>query len=135
MTLIKVADGRLGGTERFKTAGGQRAVYCSRVRTLVDAVYDWSRFSSLPRGYDWIRGGLTAQRVSAADMVGAAIRYGNQRTLRRIGVLLEREGVDEALLLRIEKKVRPSTSLIPWIPVNARRGRTIRRWGVILNEQ
>ena len=135
MTLIKVADGRLGGTERFKTAGGQRAVYCSRVRTLVDAVYDWSRFSSLPRGYDWIRGELTAQRVSAADMVGAAIRYGNQRTLRRIGVLLEREGVDEALLLRIEKKVRPSTSLIPWIPVNARRGRTIRRWGVILNEQ
>ncbi len=135
MTLIKVADKRLGGTESFKTGQGQRAVYSSRVRTLVDAVYDWSRFSSLPRGYEWICRELIAQKVSAASLVRAAIRYGNQRTLRRIGVLLEREGVEEGLLLRIEKKVKPSTSLIPWIPVNARRGKTSRRWGVILNEQ
>lgn len=135
MTLIKVADNRLGGTESFKTAQGQRAVYSSRVRTLVDAVYDWSRFSSLPRGYEWIREELTAQRVSAADLIRTAIRYGNQRTLRRIGVLLEQEGVEEALLLRIENKVKPSTGLIPWIPVNAGRGKTNRRWGVILNEQ
>jgi predicted transcriptional regulator of viral defense system len=135
MTLIKVADNRLGGTESFKTAQGQRAVYSSCVRTLVDAIYDWSRFSSLPRGYEWIRKELTAQRVSAADLIRTAIRYGNQRTLRRIGLLLERENVAEELLLRIEKKVKPSTSLIPWIPVNARRGRTFRRWGVILNEQ
>jgi len=135
MTLIKVADNRLGGTESFKTAQGQQAVYASRTRTLVDAVYDWSRFSSLPRGYEWIRGELIAQNVSAESLVRTAIRYGNQGTLRRIGVLLEREGVAEGLLLRIEKNVRPSTSLIPWIPVNARHGETIRRWGVILNER
>ena len=135
MTLIKVSDDRLGSTERFKTEEGQTAVYSSRVRTLVDAVYDWSRFSSLPRGYEWIRKELIGQKVRAADLVRAAIRYGNQRTLRRIGVLLEQEGVEEALLLRIENKVKPSTSLIPWIPVNAGRGKTNRRWGVILNEQ
>ena len=134
ITLIKVADRRLGSVESFKTAQGRRAVYSSLARTLVDAVYDWSRFSSLPRGYEWIGRELIAQRVSAADIVGDAIRYGNQRTLRRIGVLLERQGVEEALLLRIEKKIRPSTSLIPWIPINARRGETNRRWGVILNE-
>jgi predicted transcriptional regulator of viral defense system len=135
ITLIKVADNRLGGVESFKTAQGQQAVYSSLARTLVDAVYDWSRFSSLPRGYEWIRRELIAQRVSAADIVGTAIRYGNQRTLRRIGVVLERLGIEEALLLRIEKKIKPSTSLIPWIPINARRGETNRRWGVILNEQ
>ena len=135
MNLIKVSNDRLGSTESFKTEEGQTAVYSSRVRTLVDAVYDWSRFSSLPRGYEWIRRELIAQKVSAADLVRAAIRYGNQRTLRRIGVLLEQEGVEEALLLRIEKKVKSSTGLIPWIPVNARSGKTSRRWGVILNEQ
>ena len=40
LTLIKVADGRLGGTETVLMAEGQVAVYSSRVRTLVDAVYD-----------------------------------------------------------------------------------------------
>ena len=56
LTLIKVADGRLGDTEEVRTRKAGPAVYSSRVRTLVDAVYDWSRFNSLPRAYDWIRG-------------------------------------------------------------------------------
>ena len=49
LTLIKVADKRLGSTDKVETAEGQTAVYSSRVRTLLDAVYDWSRFNSLPR--------------------------------------------------------------------------------------
>jgi hypothetical protein len=56
LTLIKVSDERLGDAETDTTSDGETAVYASRVRTLVDAVYDWSRFNSLPRGYDWIRG-------------------------------------------------------------------------------
>jgi predicted transcriptional regulator of viral defense system len=55
LTLIKLADARLGGTEDVTTAEGLKAVYSSRTRTLVDAVYDWSRFSSLPRAFTWIR--------------------------------------------------------------------------------
>ena len=58
MTLIKLTDERLGETEIVKTPDGIDAVYSSRVRSLVDAVYDWSRFNSLPRGYDWIRAEL-----------------------------------------------------------------------------
>ena len=38
-----------GETEVVKTPDGIGAVYSSRVRSLVDAVYDWSRFDSLPR--------------------------------------------------------------------------------------
>jgi predicted transcriptional regulator of viral defense system len=54
LTLIKVADDRLGATEKIQTAEGLTAVYSSRGRTLVDAVYDWSRFNSLPRAYQGI---------------------------------------------------------------------------------
>ena len=67
LTLIKVADERLGDTEEVRTPEGRSAVYSSRVRTLVDAVYDWSRFNSLPRAYGWIRGDLAASRVSDSD--------------------------------------------------------------------
>ena len=60
LTLIKVADKRLGDTEIVQTSEGSKAVYSSRARTLLDAVYDWSRFNTLPRAYEWIRKELKA---------------------------------------------------------------------------
>jgi predicted transcriptional regulator of viral defense system len=135
LTLIKVADERLGDTEEMQTMEGQPAVYGSRVRTLVDAVYDWSRFNSLPRAYDWIRGELAASRVSAAALVGSTIRYGDKGTVRRIGALLEMQGIEERLLRKLEKILDPSTGLIPWIPTRPKRGTISRRWGVVLNEK
>jgi len=134
LTLIKVADGRLGDTEEIQTVEGQAAVYGSRVRTLVDAVYDWSRFNSLPRAYDWIRGELAVNRVGAAELVVVALRYGDKGMIRRIGALLEMQGVETGLLRKLEKALEPSTGLIPWIPTKPKRGKIDRRWGVVLNE-
>ena len=134
MTLIKVTDDRLGGTEEVQTPEGLTAVYSSRVRTLVDAVYDWSRFSSLPRAYDWIRRELSSGRVRAADLARAALKFGNQGTLRRIGLLLEQEGAPRALLATLRRSLRSSASVIPWNPAGPNRGPVNRLWGVILNE-
>src|SRR5436309_1971702 len=131
LTLIKVSDERLGDTETETMSDGETAVYASRVRTLVDAVYDWSRFNSLPRCYDWIRGELAAKRVSAEELVKATLKYGDVGTVRRMGVLLEREGVAEALLRRLERTLAPSSSQIPWIPRSPKRGAVNRRWGVV----
>lgn len=135
LTLIKVADERLGDTEKVRTPDGETAIYASRARTLVDAVYDWSRFDSLPRGYGWIRREMTARRVTAASLVKTALRYGDTGTIRRIGVLLEREGVDARLLRRLARALNPTTGLIPWIPTRPKRGTVSRRWGVVFNEQ
>jgi predicted transcriptional regulator of viral defense system len=133
--LIKVTDDRLGDTEESKTAEGLTAVYASRVRTLIDAVYDWSRFNSLPRGYDWIREDVSAKRIDATELVDVTLRYGDKGTVRRMGVLLELLGVKPGLLQKFEKALEPSTSLIPWIPGKPKRGKTSRRWGVVLNER
>ena len=133
LTLIEVADDRLGSVERVKMPDGQVAVYSSRVRTLVDAVYDWSRFGSLPRAYDWICNDVLARKVTPEELVRTATRFGNQGTLRRLGLLLEREGVSKPLLCRIERGLRTSKGLIPWIPTNPRRGPINSRWGVIVN--
>jgi len=135
LTLIKVADKRLGDTEDVKTAEGQRAVYSSRIRTVVDAVYDWSRFNGLPRAYEWIRGDLAAKRISAKELVKATLRYGDTGTIRRIGALLEREKVDKTLLQQLERTLKPTTGLIPWIPTRLKRGTVDRRWGLVFNEQ
>jgi len=133
LTLIRVADERLGSTEEFPAEEGLTAVYSSRVRTLVDAVYDWSRFDSLPRAYGWIGRELAAGRVGAAEIVSVTIRYGNQGTIRRIGALLEREGISGRLLARLQRVLKPSQSLIPWIPTRPKRGKMDQRWGIVLN--
>jgi predicted transcriptional regulator of viral defense system len=124
----------LGGTEELTTPEGLKAVYSSRVRTLVDAVYDWSRFSSLPRAYEWIRQELSRGRVTAADLARATVEYGNQATLQRIGFLLEREGASRSVLTTLRKSLPPSASVIPWNPVGSKRGTVDRRWRIILNE-
>lgn len=101
----------------------------------MDAVYDWSRFNTLPRGYNWIRGELAAMRVGAAELVDVALRYGDKGTIRRIGALLETQGVETVLLRKLEKTLAPSTGLIPWIPTKPKRGKINRRWGVVLNDR
>jgi predicted transcriptional regulator of viral defense system len=104
------------------------------VRTLVDAVYDWSRFSSLPRAYEWIRRELSSGRVTAVDLARATVEYGNQATLQRIGFLLEQEGASRSALATLQRALPPSASAIPWNPVGSKRGAVNRRWKVILNE-
>jgi predicted transcriptional regulator of viral defense system len=133
LTLIKVADSRLGGTEKGRTYEGEVAVYSSRTRALVDAVYDWSRFNSLPRGYGWIRRELEQKRVSPTELVEMTLCYSNLSTIRRIGVLLENAGVDERRLRKLEQALAPSTRMIPWDPTRPATGKSSRRWGVILN--
>jgi predicted transcriptional regulator of viral defense system len=135
LTLIKVATERLGCTEEIETASGARMIYSSRTRSLVDAVHDWSRFDSLPRGYSWIRAELDSGRVAASDLVTVAVAKGNQGTIRRIGALLEDQGIDEELLRVLESALNPSKSVIAAVPAAPRRGPSSKRWGVIKNEQ
>ena len=135
LTLIEVANERLGEIQEQKTADGETAVYSSRARTLLDAVYDWSRFGSLPRAYDWIRADLRAGRVRPAELVRITLRYGDVGAIRRIGALLDREGVDERQLRRLEQRLRMPKNPIPWIPGRARRGKVDRRWGIVWNDR
>jgi predicted transcriptional regulator of viral defense system len=135
LTLIKVSDERLGETAAQKTVDGETALYSSRARTLLDAVYDWSRFGSLPRAYDWIRADLGAKKVQPADLVRITLRFGDVGAIRRIGALLDREGVDERQLRRLDQSLRTPKNPIPWIPGRARRGRVDRRWGVVWNDR
>jgi predicted transcriptional regulator of viral defense system len=134
LSLIKVAAGRLGDTDVAQDRDQPSLVYSSRARTLVDAVYDWARFDSLPRAYDWIREDLAAGRVTPKEIAELALRYGDVGTVRRIGALLAAEGVANRLLRPLEVRLRTKTSMIPWIPRRGRRGSMDRRWGVLWND-
>jgi len=133
LSLIKVAPERLGSTTSVVSSSGKELVYSSRVRTLVDAVYDWSRFGSLPRGYDWIRREISAGRCNPMELEECAVEFGDVATRRRIGYLMEREGYERAKLLR--DTLTTTSSTIPWIPGRPKRGSTQRQWGIIDNSE
>ena len=131
LTLIKVADERLGDTEEMQTVEGQTAVYGSRVRTLVDAVYDWSRFNSLPRAYDWIRGELAAGPCRRGGVGGRRLalrRQGNDPADR--GAAGDARYRSRSCCGSWKRSLEPSTGLIPWIPAKPKRGKINRRWGL-----
>ncbi|MGD8818395.1 MAG: hypothetical protein PVJ51_14500, partial [Acidobacteriota bacterium] len=134
LTLIKVKAERLGATKEVTTPDGVTAVYSSRARTLLDAIDDWARFNSLPRGYAWTRLDLDRNRVEAAELVDVTVRFGAVGTIRRMGLLLDKQGVGEQQLARLEKALRPTSAYIPWIPTLPKRGKVNQRWGVVDNE-
>ncbi|MCY2991150.1 MAG: type IV toxin-antitoxin system AbiEi family antitoxin domain-containing protein [Planctomycetota bacterium] len=141
LTLIRVTDNRLGDTEIVTTPEKIGLIYSSRARSLVDAVYDWSRFNSLPRAFGWIWNDLTNAKIRTADLVDAVLNFGNQGTIRRIGYLLtemsEQQNlarlIPARLIMRLEGALRSSSSTIPWIPAMAKRGPINKRWGLVVN--
>jgi predicted transcriptional regulator of viral defense system len=133
LKLVKVARDRLGGVEKVRTPTGDTLVFSSRARTLVDAVYDWSLFDSLPDAYDWIRNELAAGRVTADEVARAAVQFGNMGTIRRIGVILDRFGARKASLSRLERVLTATTAKIPLVPTRPARGPLARSWAVVMN--
>jgi predicted transcriptional regulator of viral defense system len=133
ITLIKVNDNRLGDIEEVKTREGEIGLYSSRRRSLLDAVYDWSRFNTLPRAYQWIEKEIADKSVLPKDLVEVTLRYADVGTMRRIGFVLDKLGVQKTLLAKFQKVLKPSSSFIPLIPSLPKRGSIDRQWGVLIN--
>lgn len=134
LKLIKVSRDRLGGVEKVRTPTGEPLVFSSRARTLVDAVYDWSLFDSLPQAYNWIRNDFAAGRVTADDLARATVQFGNMGTIRRLGVILEQLRANKASLSRLQRALTATTAKIPLVPPRPVRGSVAKPWGVVLNE-
>jgi len=131
--FIKTADDRLGATNVFRTNEGTEIIYSSKVRTLMDAVYDWSRFNSLPQGYEWIKKEVEKDLNLGVELIDVIGQYGNQATARRIGYLLDSLLQNPKILAKLQRQMSNSTALIPWVPGKPARGSANRKWGVIVN--
>ena len=131
--FIKVADERLGAINAVRSREDSNIIYPSKARTLMDAVYDWSRFNSLPRGYDWIKGEIKNEPVIASELIKVTAKYGNMATIRRIGYLLDTLIRKPRMMNRLQGQLSTSSSLIPWIPGRSAKGTINRKWGIIVN--
>lgn len=130
--LVKVSPERVGGTETIALSDGKQVYIANLARTLVDAVYDWSRFNTLPKAYDWI-----AQYQQNPELIKAlitiTIQYSNVSTMRRIGYVLEILGISPRKTQRLFSQLKPTQSWIPLNPSKPAKGITNKKWGIIDN--
>jgi predicted transcriptional regulator of viral defense system len=133
-TFIKVLDSRLGGITIPMAPDGVEIRMPTKARALMDAVYDWSRFNTLPKAYEWIRLAVGKNRRLADELAEMACRYGNKGTMRRIGFILDSMGLRGGWKNRLKKTLRKSASIILLIPAREASGSVNKEWGVIVNE-
>ena len=131
--FIKTDSKRLGSTRSLNTPDDIVTIMVSKTRALVDAVYDWSRYNTLPRAYEWISETIKKEPEFIDKLIGDTLKYSNKGTTKRIGYLLAQLGTIDKRLIEIKRRLRSSKSLIPWIPGQAAKGSINREWGLIIN--
>jgi len=131
--FIKTDWERLGSTRILKTSDDIDTVIVSKTRALVDAVYDWSRYNTLPRAYGWIAETIKKEPGITESLIGDTLKYSNKGTMKRIGYLLAQLDIVDDRLTAMKRQLSPSKSLIPWIPGQAAKGSIDRDWGLIIN--
>jgi predicted transcriptional regulator of viral defense system len=134
-SFIKTDDSRLGDTIVLKTGTGSKGIMVSKARALLDGVYDWSRFNTIPKAYQWIIEEVKKDKTFAKDLVKMAVKYGNQGTRRRLGYLLENLGISRDVVNRLRRELRVSKSLFLWVPNRSATGPVNYDWGLIINAE
>jgi hypothetical protein len=92
----------------------------TKTRALVDAVYHWSRYNTLPRAYGWIAETLKKDPAIVENLIGDTLQYGNKGTVKRIGYLLAQLGITDDRLRKMKRRLGPTRSLIHRYPASSR---------------
>lgn len=134
LQLVKVPIKRIGGWTTIQAAQSKQARIATLSRAIMDAVYDWSRFNSLPQAFVWI-GGYAKDKKVMKELVECLIQFGNVSAQRRSGYVLEFFNVDPALVRRLYKGLKSTSSWIPLNPLAPAKGETSKKWRVIVNDK
>ena len=138
LDFVKVVFKRLGVVKKMKSYIGDRNFIWARLsspeQTILDAVYDYKRYGTLPKAYNWIADSLKDQKVSPKKLVDVTIKYGNTMSQKRIGWILDKLKVPKRIIKSLQKKASKTKVLTPLDPKN-RKGPINKKWGVIENVQ
>lgn len=130
--LIKVARARLGDAEFLTITDSVKIPFASPGRALLDAIYDWSRFGTIPKAFEWVKD-RSQDHELIASLIKAAVRFGNVGTIRRVGYILAASGVEENKLRPLRKRLKKTKSYPPLIPSSPKRGHIDQAWGLVIN--
>jgi predicted transcriptional regulator of viral defense system len=131
--FIKTSDDRIGSASESQTPTGEKICMVTKARALLDAVYDWSRYDTIPRAYRWILMSIENSPEFRKEFIKVALKFGNKGTIRRIGYLLAEAGVPGSTLKSFQEKAGSIKSLIKLNPKGSAKGPVNKEWGLIIN--
>ncbi|MDO9577589.1 MAG: hypothetical protein Q7J16_06860 [Candidatus Cloacimonadales bacterium] len=126
---------RLKGAKTISTNKGLKIPFASKSRLLIDCIYDWNRYNTIPKVFTWIRKEISQDPKVTSNLISDAIRYGNKAVIARLGYCLDQIGIEQGELNRLRKKIAESKSIIPLIPDTDLKGSVNKKWGLIINGQ
>jgi predicted transcriptional regulator of viral defense system len=134
VVFVKVPTARLGGMIELDSPSDAKIKrrIGSIARVILDAVYDYSRFGTLPCAYSWIEERKTDASF-LKELVDLSLRHGNITCQRRIGWYLERLEVNPVIYKPLLKSLKPSKSFIPADPTLPKKGKSNMRWAIVEN--
>lgn len=134
ITFIKTDNSKIGNCEIVINSSGVKAKITNKARTLFDAVYDYSRYNSIPKAYEWIKESIKNDSNLGEKIIQTTLRYGNQGTIRRIGYILDKYFPDTEKISELEEKLSRSKEPISLIPNSSRKGTINKKWRIIAND-
>ncbi len=135
LDFVKVIENRLGDMKERAPYGVKKsepALISSAEQTLLDAVYDYKKYGTLPKAYDWIAIAVRNKKISPEKLVNITIKYGNTMSQKRIGWVLNELEISQRVINRLKKKIPKTKFLVPLDPKN-NVGPINKKWGVIEN--
>ena len=136
LDFTKMVSSRLGAVRKTKayTDGGQFiwARFSSPEQALLDAVYDYKKFGTLPKAYNWIAKALKNKKISSKKLIDISLKYGNKISQKRIAWILDQLKTPKKNLNLLQKKASNPKFLTPLNPKN-RKGSINKKWNIIEN--
>jgi predicted transcriptional regulator of viral defense system len=129
--MMKVSLKRMYGIEKMAIRDTKVSV-SDRERTTIDLIYFPEPVGGLKRAFEILREQARAKSTDISKLIKYAARFPNPSLRKRVGFILEQNGVKERELEPLLKTIR-KTSLVTLYPSKSRAGRINNKWKIIEN--
>jgi len=128
--FLRVPESRMYGLERI-TIERQEVIISSLERTLVDLVYFNKPVGGIKSALEILESELKKKRSDFRKFIRFATKFPNIKTRKRIGVMLEKKGYSDELLVPLIKSVE-GTAISSF--TDSLKGKLNKKWKVIIND-
>lgn len=128
--FVKISDDRMYGLETEKIEG-QDIFFSSKERTMIDLLYFNNPVGGIQPAQEIFSEIVKKKKCDIEKLIEYAVKFPNVTVRKRVGVLLEKIGISEALLKPLAKSIE-NTALSSL--GKTRKGTLNKKWKAIVND-